>query len=495
MRSFTDTVFALPLKPRTALVTRDAEGWSEALATMGIRPVEDAAAESGPPDLVVAPAERIGAALRQAPPCLIVEGRRAGRGLRRRGYAVRRFLPLPDPVSPRVLLPLAKRQQLRYAVDRSPPSVAWKRLRNRLAIPLLAAGFPPPGRQLVAIGSRERGPPFLVAEASRRFELPLSPEWLLVPASGDALSRGTFHLFPPGQEDPEWVLKFARVPGYSESFDREERGLSLAAAAGGEVTRHAPRLIGRFTFEGLHASVESAALGQSLVGYLGSAASARDKLAAIDRIAGWAVAIARSTASEPDRLATERVRIRTEVLPRWTEYGASSAILDQVPPVPGVLQHNDLGSWNVVVDACDASRPSFTALDWESARPVGMPLWDLWYFLQDALACLDGVSGLSENDLARREAHAVRLFRGELQNSKILFEWTRRGVVACGIPDRAVGTLATLCFLDHGLSQSNREDAARRHGSQARALDMLWPSLARRWLDDPALGPGWDRWR
>src|SRR5215207_2289677 len=224
-------------------------------------------------------------------------------------------------------------------------------------------------------------------------------------------------------------------------------------------------------------------------------ASARDKLAAIDRIAGWAVAIARSTASEPDRLATERVRIRTEVLPRWTQYGASSAILDQVPPVPGVLQHNDLGSWNVVVDACDASRPSFTALDWESARPVGMPLWDLWYFLQDALACLDGVSGLSENDLARREAQAVRLLRGELQNSKILFEWTRRGVVACGIPDRAVGTLATLCFLDHGLSQSNREDAARRHGSQARALDMLWPSLARRWLDDPALGPGWDRWR
>jgi hypothetical protein len=158
-----------------------------------------------------------------------------------------------------------------------------------------------------------------------------------------------------------------------------------------------------------------------------------------------------------------------------------------------VLQHNDLGTWNIVVDP--ATPASFTALDWESARPVGLPLWDLWYFLQDALGVLDGFAGLSDHDLVRREAHALRLFRGELSTSEVLFEWTRRAVAACGIPDGAVGSLATLCFVHHGLSHATRAEAVRRHTPEAAALDMLWPRLAKGWLEDPALGVGWTGWR
>ena len=33
---------------------------------------------------------------------------------------------------------------------------------------------------------------------------------------------------------------------------------------------------------------------------------------------------------------------------------------------------------------------AFMAIDWESARPAGMPLWDLCYFLADALPRLEG---------------------------------------------------------------------------------------------------------
>ena len=43
-----------------------------------------------------------------------------------------------------------------------------------------------------------------------------------------------------------------------------------------------------------------------------------------------------------------------------------------------VFQHGDPGPWNVVVTA-DGS-PGF--LDWESADPDGMPLWDLFHFLR-----------------------------------------------------------------------------------------------------------------
>jgi len=359
----------------------------------------------------------------------------------------------------------------------------------------LGAGLPPPGRPLLTVGSREPGAPFFIAEACRRFALPSKVEWLLVPAAGDALSRGTFHMFPPGRKKPGWVLKFARVPGYSESFDRDERGLALASAAGREVAAHAPSLLGRFSVGGMHASVESAAVGQPLLAYLASSARVEAKRTVIDRIAGWLVAIVKATATEPGRLAAERRRIETEVLPHWRGCGLSSTIVDRLSSVPGVLQHNDLGTWNVIVDPRSSGSPSFTALDWESARAVGMPLWDLFYFLQDALGCLDGYSGLSERDLARREVHALQLFRGELSSSRILFEWTRRAVDSSGIPEGAVGTLATLCFLHHGLSQGRREQAASRHGPLVGVREMLWPRLARRWLEDPALGPDWDRWR
>jgi hypothetical protein len=488
--SLADVVFTLPRRPRTAVVSDGLDGWPDALKRMGIELVAGSATADSP-DLVVAASDQLDPALRARPPCLICEGPRAGRHMR--GYRVRRFLPLPDRDRPEVLLPLSARAPVRYAFDRSPPSAPWKRIRNRLVVTVLAAGVPPPRRSIVAIASRERRPPFLIAEAARALELPADPEWLLQPASGDPLSRGTFHLFAAGHQAPDWVLKFARIPGYSASFDRDERGLRLAAEAGRRVSAHAPRLLGRFAFEGLHASVETAAAGRSLVGYLGSGAPRRDKVAAIEGIAEWVLEVAAETRSAPERLTPERQRIGTEVLPRWSGHGASSAIVDELPPIPGVLQHNDLGTWNVVIDP--AAPASFTVLDWENARPLGFPLWDLWFFLQDALAVLDGVSGLTEADLERREDHAVRLFRGDLPSSRILFEWTRRAAAACGVPPPAVGPLAILCFLHHGLSQDARASTARQQGSEAAALEMPWPRVARRWLEDPALGTRWDRWR
>lgn len=490
MLSLADVVFTLPRRPRAAILSGSLEGWSEALEQMGVELIADRAARGAPADLAIVAGGGLTAALQARPPCLICEGPRAGRGVD--GYPVRRFLPLPDRERPEVLLPLSARVQLRYALDRSPPSAAWKRIRNRAVISLLAAGVAPPRRPLVAVASLERGPPFLIAEAARLLDLPAGQEWLLQPASGDPLSRGTFHLFAPGREAPDRVLKFARVPGYSEAFDRDERGLRLAADAGGSVAAHAPRLLGRFAFEGLHASVESAAAGQALVGHLGSGTPRRDRVTVIERIAEWVLRLGVETRSAPDRLGPERRRIETEVLPRWAAHGAPRAIVEDLPPVPGVLQHNDLGTWNVTIDP--AAPGSFSVLDWENARPLGFPLWDLWFFLQDALAVLDGVSGLTEADLQRRADHAVRLFRGELPSSSILFEWTRRGAAACGVPQRAVGPLATLCFLHHGLSQDAREETVRRQGPDAVALEMPWPRVARRWLADHDLGPGWARW-
>jgi hypothetical protein len=51
-------------------------------------------------------------------------------------------------------------------------------------------------------------------------------------------------------------------------------------------------------------------------------------------------------------------------------------------PLPVVLEHGDLGVWNVLVRL--DGRPA--VLDWEAGVPRGMPLWDLLYLLRSYAA-------------------------------------------------------------------------------------------------------------
>jgi hypothetical protein len=61
--------------------------------------------ESESPDLAVAPAGEVAAAIATNAAAVLVEGNGATRPLRAAGYVVRRFLALPDTSSPDLLLP------------------------------------------------------------------------------------------------------------------------------------------------------------------------------------------------------------------------------------------------------------------------------------------------------------------------------------------------------------------------------------------------------
>jgi len=418
---------------------------------------------------------------------VILEGGSEIGRLRGLGYSCEDFAPIPAPGRAEVLLPARDPRCARYAFRRSPPSARWKRSRNELLIRMLARGMRPPGVTLITTAQRSPGQPFLVRAASEM--LAEVDGWLLTPAQGDALSRGTLHIFSAGAAEPTWVIKFARVPGYSKSFDRDEKGLAVVQAAGERVARRAPALLGRFQYRGLHASVETAAVGRPLASFLTSNAPRAEKLELVDEIAGWIADLGSATAQPAGALNEERARLR-EVVAAYAELGASPALVDDLPELPAVSQHNDLGTWNIIVDRSRAEW-RFTVVDWESARRHGMPLWDLWYFLQHALAEIDGVTGLGPTDLQAREEHAARLFRGELPASAIVVRWTRAVQRALQIPSEALGRLATLCFLHHGLSQSERERNVSEFGAGSAALEMLGPRLARRWLADRRLGPDW----
>ena len=412
---------------------------------------------------------------------VVVEGVRRP-SLGSHALATRAFLALPSVEEPTFFLPLDCRAALRYALTESlAPPVRWKRLRNRLLEPVLARGIAPASR-LVTVAQREHGEPFLLA-AAHDLGIPRTIEWFLAAGQGDALSRGVFQVFERDAPEPRWALKFARVPDYAEPFDRDERGLRLAHDVGGPIAAHAPHFHGRLVVAGIHASLESAAVGQRLLGFMHTAAPRGEKLRAIEAVAEWTLSVARHTRAAPERLEPERDRLRRHVLPHWPD--APADLADELAAVPAVFQHGDLGSWNVV------TRPGgFTVLDWEDAMLDAPPLWDLWYLLADALAHLDGEAGPDT-----REQHFVRLFRGELPGSAILFRWTRETVEALGIPVDKVSTLATLCWLDEGLGHHERESAIGQYAPGTERARTQYERIGELWLSSPGLGLGWNSWQ
>jgi hypothetical protein len=344
--------------------------------------------------------------------------------------------------------------------------------------------FPSWASPIVTIATRDEGPPELIARAGV-LGVPADASWFLTFGQGDALSRNAFQIFPTAATRPQWVLKFARIPGYSNRFDDDERGLRLAQSAGATVAARVPRLVGRFDVDGIHASLETAAVGRRLRDVLSTPGSRATKLKLVERIGEWILELGALTRSSTAADDEERDRLRTQVVPRWVELGARAELVDALPPLPSVTQHNDLGTWNVVADADD-----FTVADWENARERGLPLWDLLYFLADALVLLDETNGPG-----RLPERMARLFAGEAPSSPFLFAWVRRGVEAAGIPPDAVGAVATLCWLSHStaLDAHNRDLAARISQDSPRLHGL--EGLARAWMEHPALGPSWSAWR
>ena len=478
-----DVRFLLPRAPQTALVLGDLSGWREGLAEVGVELLTADGHEAA--DLVVAPATLASRALASGAEMIVLEGRmKLPPGADAR--SVQRLLARPSVHEPALLLPVDDPISSSYAVERwSVMDRSWKKARVLIALELLRRGrFPSLGAS-VTVAVRRARPPYLVAAAQDHLDLPQGVRALLALGMGDALSRNIFHIFPQGSPQPAWVLKFARVPGYAEPFERDERGLDMAAHAGGPVAARAPRLIGRFDHDGTHASLETAAPGIRLRDLLLRPGHHELKIKHLGRVADWILDLARSTSTGPEGLADERRRLDEEVVPRWRVSGASPDLVASLPPLPAVIQHNDLGSWNIVVDPGD-----FTVLDWESARERGLPLWDLFYFLADALAMLDGSTSGDE-----RHVHTMRLFRGELPSSAILFAWVRRAVAALDVPVEAVGKIATLCWLHHSLSHVHRSGLLASYTDGSEGPIHGTEHVAGAWLADPFLGEGWDRWR
>jgi hypothetical protein len=472
-----DARFLLPRPVAHAVVIgRPLSGWPEALAAAGVE-----TAPAPRPDLAVAPASRAAEAAAADASMVVLEGYdpRAARTLRRAGFAVRRYRAVPALEHAELLLPLGRGAAPGYALrQRLSGADAARRAAGGLYARLLSVGATPPSRSIVTVGLRDPGPPRLVAAAAQLGADPAG-EWFFTPGPAHVRSRSAFHVFAPGGRTPAWVVKFGRLAAAADRFDREERGLEIAARVGAAAAGRAPRPLGRFEVDGLPASLETAAVGHPLRAHLAGRQPRAAKLATIDSIADWVLAVA----AAPPRPAPPEAELRyleRDVLPHWTGRGAPADLAARVAGVPGAPVHGDLVPQNVIVG------PSgFTAIDWEDAQPDGLALSDLLDFLLGALIVLDRPGGLGDAEAKGR------LLRGESDLSGVLFEWLRRAARALKLEPEAVAALVTLRILDVGSARRAYEAV-----DEAPVAETLPEErLAELWLSDPALGPDWDRWR
>jgi hypothetical protein len=472
-----DARFVSPSLVRVATVLGNQAGWREGLALVGV-----AVSEAAQPDLAVAPPELVDQAVATGAEMIAVEGGGA-RALARAGYTVARYLPRPRIENPTLIVALDHPDAARYAALRASGSRSgWKGARNVVAGALLKRRLLRPTGATLTVGLRRPAPPLMVAAASD-LGVPRDAQWFLSLGRGDQLSRNVFQLFEPHSGEPSWVLKFVRMPGYRDPFERDERGLRLAESKP-VAAAHAPRLVGRFEAEGVDASLETAARGELLQRLLTSDRPREEKLRRIEEIAAWIVELGAATLADTAALEPERARLLREVLPYWTSQGAGTELVESLASVSAVLQHNDPGSWNILV-----ADSSFTAVDWESAREHGLPLWDIVYFLTDALTTMDAAESHGWDDFF------LRLYRGELPQSSLLFRWIRRAAEAAAVPATAVGAIITLGWLHHGLSHLHRVAALEDANAIGYPSPPRLERVATLWLETPGLGPSWTRWQ
>lgn len=463
-----DAIFALPRLPTTATIGDAGPEWREGLIARGVEIVDHAGQLWVGGDAPRYPADSV---------IFDRSSSRASRDLH-----TERLIPLPPTGSPAFFFSSRHPRPMSYALGSVIPVPPGRRgLRNRVVAAGAGIGLLPPVPRGLTLGARSAGPPALIA-AARELGVEADPGWFMTVAPGAITRRCTMLLFPARARRPSLALKFARAPGVHVQFERDERGLGLAAAAGGTVAAHAPRWLGRCDLNGRAASLETAAAGVPLTNLIGRTRDRSGRLDAVEIGAEWILQVGRRTATRSARLAGEFARLRNHVLPRW-QGTAPLALLDAVQAVPAVLHHGDIYEDHIVVQEDD-----FTVLDWEYAIEHAFPLWDLAFYAVNVLAAVD-----SAGDRQQKDRYAIELFLGRAPSSSILFRWVREHVNALGLEPAAVGALITLYWLHRSeLSRTERERAERVLGHD---VQPSWlERTADLWLAEPSLRQGWDAW-
>ncbi len=233
------------------------------LAEAGVELVDGDDESSTTPDVVVASADEADSALRLPARSFLFIGGPVSSLAREHGLEAEDYLAVPDVCRAAFLIPLRRRNVMRYVYRRlrvAPSKSRW--LRSKLLAGAVSFGAPP-GARAVTIAAPDTVMPATLA-AAEQLVGSAGDGWLL--CLGPVRTEGSvvFQVFDG--DVPRFVVKCERMPKGNDHLDRSPTtfGLVDAIAASALVEGHAPQPLGSVRFEGGDLEIETAAVGYVL---------------------------------------------------------------------------------------------------------------------------------------------------------------------------------------------------------------------------------------
>ncbi|MDQ2941822.1 MAG: hypothetical protein M3R05_06510 [Chloroflexota bacterium] len=264
------------------------------------------------------------------------------------------------------------------------------------------------------------------------------------------------YLFAPGSPRPELIVKTTRVPEFNTRLQNEAQSLADIHGRGLVPDGGAPHVLFSGTEGGLLMVAESVVDGRSM-----ERAIARDGREWTEAGFQWITRLAERSAernaSHRDELSAameQLIQMAVAVYAldadeRRMLGDAAGRLGDSSLSLPTVYFHGDATVKNAVITP--AGEVAF--LDWEAADPLGVALWDLFYFARSA--------ALSGKGLRRRlAAQPVRLVRA-LADDRHVARAVVGYCVRAGVSEEAVPALFQMCWLHRAVKEAARLPASR----------------------------------
>ena len=300
--------------------------------------------------------------------------------------------------------------------------------------------------------------------------------WAFAPARGYRSQKPLFLLTTRGRTRPTHVLKITQEPRFNQRLMTEATALRRLRDERLIEPESVPRVLFAGEHGGLAVVLQTAWQGQGFRSH----STATPDCPYAKRAVDWFTALGqRSAVREPQGGEVHVDALR--LVDRYDEVFTSTAarrsqLIEHVErlqgrDVPGVFLHGDPGNWNLLARVDGA----IGVLDWENARPLGPPVWDVALFLKTYGTFVAQAAG------RRYTTNAfVSQFRPASPMRALIDSALRTYADLLVLEDDLVESLMLLCWVHQALKEASR--------LKPEAVSMShYHDVVNRCLDEPTL--------
>jgi hypothetical protein len=271
-------------------------------------------------------------------------------------------------------------------------------------------------------------------------------------------NKVVFFLFEKAGGEPQIVAKATRVASFNDRLEQEWRALKQV-----ETLQLAPEgTYPKPLFFGYHGGLavlgQAAMKGDAFRVATTTRADCPVVADAIDWITQLGINSADTSHASPASVSDALLRLFDTFVNIYdfpaehTDYLRRQivSISESEQSFPVVFGHGDAGLWNVTVES--GGRSQF--LDWEAADPQGMPLWDLFYFINSVSGWVSRKKTGSMDTIANFRSNLLQ--RGPFND--LLVNATRRYCDAVGLHESLIAPMFYTCWMHRALRQATWAD-------------------------------------